>query len=143
MNPRRPKDRTPTCLPAPIARHGNCGSSFRLAERLFAKARQAELKGYFRPDHRAIASINSPVQGMMKEICAQFLQRHRDPVTGTETVVFSCFNQNQKMDRVDFRILCRRLSQKGRPGKTDQALGRRCLQHPGERPAMAAGGRAV
>jgi len=27
----------------------------------------------------------------------------RDPVTGTETVVFSCFNQDQEMDRVDFR----------------------------------------
>ena len=50
-----------------------------------AEARQAGLKRYFRPDHRAIASINSPMQCMMKEICAQCLQRHRDPVTGTET----------------------------------------------------------
>ena len=32
------------------------------------------LKRYFRPDHRAIASINSPMQCMMKEICAQCLQ---------------------------------------------------------------------
>jgi hypothetical protein len=68
-----------------------------------AEARQAGLKRYFRPDHRAIASINSPMQCTMKEICAQCLQRHRDPVTGTETVVFSCFNQDQEMDRVDFR----------------------------------------
>jgi hypothetical protein len=59
-----------------------------------AQARQARLKDYFRPGHRAIASINSPMQCMMKEICAQCLQMHRDPVTGTETVVFSCFNQD-------------------------------------------------
>ena len=37
----------------------------------------------------AIASINSPTQCMMKEICTKCLQRRRDPVTGTETVVFS------------------------------------------------------
>jgi hypothetical protein len=77
-----------------------------------AEARQAGLKRYFRPYHRAIASINSPMQCMMKEVCAQCLQRHRDPVTGTETVVFSCFNQDQEMERVDFRTL-RRLSQNG------------------------------
>jgi hypothetical protein len=88
-----------------------------------AEARQAGLKRYFRPDHRAIASINSPMQCMMKEICAQCLQRHRDPVTGTETVVFSCFNQDQEMDRVDFRTLPPPLAER-RPGKTNEALGR-------------------
>jgi hypothetical protein len=31
------------------------------------------LKRYFRPDHRAIVSTNSPMQRMMKEICAQCL----------------------------------------------------------------------
>src|SRR5213078_4097121 len=51
--------------------------------------------------------------GMMKEICAQCLQRHYDPATGTETVVFSCFNQDQDLDRVDFPTLRRRLSQNG------------------------------
>jgi len=48
---------------------------------------------------------------MMKEICAQCLQLQRDPQTGTETVVFSCNNQDQEMDRVDFPALHRRLSQ--------------------------------
>ena len=62
--------------------------------RAVGEARRAALKRYFRPGHRAIASINSPMQCMMKEICAQCLQRHYDPVTGTETVVFSCFNQD-------------------------------------------------
>jgi NAD(P)H-flavin reductase len=103
-----------------------------------AEARQAGLKRYFRPDHRAIASINSPMQCMMKEICAQCLQRHRDPLTGTETVVFSCFNQDQEMDRVDFRTLRRRLSQNGVQEKLTKLWVDRCLQHLGERPAMAA-----
>src|SRR5271170_5266584 len=103
-----------------------------------AEARQAGLKRYFRPNHRAIASINSPMQCMMKEICAQCLQRHRDPVTGTETVVFSCFNQDQEMDRVDFRTLRRRLSQNGVQEKLTKLWVDRCLQHLGERPAVAA-----
>jgi NADPH-dependent glutamate synthase beta subunit-like oxidoreductase/NAD(P)H-flavin reductase len=103
-----------------------------------AEARQAGLKRYFRSDHRAIASINSPMQCMMKEICAQCLQRHHDPVTGTETVVFSCFNQDQEMDRVDFRTLRRRLSQNGVQEKLTKLWVDRCLQHLGERPALAA-----
>ena len=61
-----------------------------------AEARQAGLKRYFRPDHRAIASINAPMQCMMKEICAQCLQRHHDPVTGTETVVFSSSTRTRR-----------------------------------------------
>ena len=76
-----------------------------------AEARQAGLKRYFRPDHRAIASINSPMQCMMKEICAQCLQRHIDPVTGKETIVFSCSNQDQPQDAVDWKNLADRLRQ--------------------------------
>ena len=48
---------------------------------------------------------------MMKEICAQCLQLHRDPETGEESVVFSCFNQDQSLDRVDFGVLRDRLGQ--------------------------------
>jgi len=103
-----------------------------------AEARRAGLKRYFRPDHRAIASINSPMQCMMKEICAQCLQQHRDPVTGTETVVFSCFNQDQEMDHVDFPTLHRRLTQNGAQEKLTKLWVDRCLHHLGERPAMAA-----
>ena len=50
---------------------------------------------------------------MMKEICAQCLQVHRDPATGTETIVFSCSNQDQDIDRVDFANLRGRLVQNG------------------------------
>lgn len=102
------------------------------------EARRAALKRYFRPDHRAIASINSPMQCMMKEICAQCLQRHYDPATGTETVVFSCFNQDQDIDRVDFRTLRRRLSQNGAQEKLTKLWIDRCLKHLGRREAEAA-----
>jgi len=76
-------------------------------------ARHGVLKPYLRPDHRAVASINSPMQCMMKEICAQCLQLHRDPLTGEESVVFSCFNQDQELDQVDFDNLNQRLRQNG------------------------------
>ncbi len=59
--------------------------------------------------HIAIGSINSPMQCMMKEVCAQCLQRLHDPVTGKERVVFTCFNQDQELDAVDFRSLRDRL----------------------------------
>ncbi len=74
-------------------------------------ARFTVLGPYLNPNHVAIASINSPMQCMMKEVCAQCLQRHVDPVTGKETIIFSCFNQDQIMDQVDFPNLSARLRQ--------------------------------
>ena len=65
---------------------------------------------YLNPRHLAIGSINSPMQCMMKEVCAQCLQKQRDP-SGKEYVVFSCFNQDQELDRVDFPNLAARLRQ--------------------------------
>ena len=74
------------------------------------QARYAVLKPYFKEGHVAIASINSTMQCMMKEVCAQCLQRHVDPKTGELTKpVFSCFNQDQLMDEVDFPNLNARL----------------------------------
>ncbi|WP_374655937.1 FAD-dependent oxidoreductase [Dongia sp.] len=75
------------------------------------RARHDVLKPYLKPSHCAVGSINSPMQCMMKEICAQCLQPHKDPVTGKESVVFSCFNQDQDLDRVDFGGLRQRLGQ--------------------------------
>jgi NADPH-dependent glutamate synthase beta subunit-like oxidoreductase/NAD(P)H-flavin reductase len=73
-------------------------------------ARRGVLAEFLRPDHVAIGSINSPMQCMMKEICAQCLQKHLDPITGEESrPVFSCFNQDQRLDEVDFPNLAARL----------------------------------
>jgi len=74
-------------------------------------ARHGVLAPHLKKDHVGIASINSPMQCMMKEVCAQCLQRHIDPVTGQQAIIFSCFNQDQEMDRVDFVNLAERLRQ--------------------------------
>jgi NADPH-dependent glutamate synthase beta subunit-like oxidoreductase/NAD(P)H-flavin reductase len=74
-----------------------------------ARARTDVLRPYLSEHHVAIASINSPMQCMMKAVCAQCLQRHVDPLTGKEEFVFTCVNQDQRMDEVDFVNLSRRL----------------------------------
>ena len=75
------------------------------------QARTGVLGDLLRPDHVGIGSINSPMQCMLKEVCSQCLQRHVDPATGRETMVFSCYNQDQALDAVDFPFLAARLRQ--------------------------------
>jgi NAD(P)H-flavin reductase len=75
------------------------------------RARHGVLQPYLKTGHFAIGSINSPMQCMMKEICAQCLQPQRDPQTGKMTYVFSCFDQDQPLDSVDFHGLSERLKQ--------------------------------
>jgi NADPH-dependent glutamate synthase beta subunit-like oxidoreductase/NAD(P)H-flavin reductase len=77
------------------------------------KARHTVLKKLLKPNHEALGSINSPMQCMMKEVCAQCLQKHIDPVTGAESYVYSCFNQDQELDKVSFEHLDQRLMQNG------------------------------
>jgi NADPH-dependent glutamate synthase beta subunit-like oxidoreductase/NAD(P)H-flavin reductase len=79
--------------------------------RAVGAARHGVLAPYLKPGHRAIGSINAPMQCMMKEVCGQCLQQHVDPETGRRSVVFSCFNQDQQLDRVDFPSLHERLRQ--------------------------------
>ena len=77
-----------------------------------AQARHGALAPYLKPEHVGIGSINSPMQCMMKEVCAQCLQKHVDPATGQlKEIVFSCFNQDQKLDEVDWKNLNDRLRQ--------------------------------
>ena len=76
-----------------------------------ARARHGVLAPYVNSGHRAFGSINSPMQCMMKEICAQCLQPQIDPATGKISYVFSCFNQDQPLDHVDFAGLDLRLRQ--------------------------------
>ncbi len=78
-----------------------------------AAARHGVLAPYLKT-HVAIGSINSPMQCMLKEICAQCLQGRRDPATGRPLApVFTCFNQDQPLDEVDFACLGQRLRQNG------------------------------
>ncbi|HEY7665800.1 MAG TPA: FAD-dependent oxidoreductase [Xanthobacteraceae bacterium] len=98
-------------------------------------AREGMLAQHFKPGHKAIASINSPMQCMMKEICAQCLQVHRDPESGVESVVFSCFDQDQELDRVDFDNLRARLAQNGVQEKLTRLWIDRSLRRLGLRQA--------
>lgn len=82
------------------------------------------------PTQAAIGSINSPMQCMMKEICGQCLQTHRDPDTGLEQVVFSCVNQDQPLDWVDFGILRSRLAQNTTQEKLCAAWIDFCFEEP-------------
>jgi NAD(P)H-flavin reductase len=74
-------------------------------------ARHGRLKPYLKPGHAAIGSINSPMQCMMKGVCAQCLCKHVDPASGKEFFVYSCYNQDQDLDSVDFANLNARLRQ--------------------------------
>jgi NAD(P)H-flavin reductase len=98
-----------------------------------ARARHTVLAPYLKDTHIAIGSINSPMQCMMKEICAQCLQVHRDPKTGEESVVFSCFNQDQPLDCVDFANLRSRLLQNSVQEKLNKHWIDRSLQAIGAR----------
>ena len=62
-----------------------------------AQARHTVLQPHLKTSLFAVGSINSPMQCMMKEICAQCLQ-HKMP-DGSIRHVFSCFNQDQELDR--------------------------------------------
>ncbi len=92
------------------------------------QARHTVLLPYLKAGHRAIGSINSPMQCMMKEICAQCLQMHKDPISGKETVVFSCANQDQPLDHVRFDNLRTRLSQNGAQEKLTKQWIDHCLR---------------
>ena len=92
-----------------------------------AAARHRELKPYMKLGHKGYASINSPMQCMMKEICGQCIQEHVDPETGKKTYVFSCFNQDQQLDCVDFAALNSRLKQNNVQEKLTALWIERCL----------------
>lgn len=78
----------------------------------FSSALQGQLKAQLKPTLRAVAAVNSPMQCMMKEVCAQCLCRHVDPATGeTAKFVFSCFNQYQPLFDLDLTNLQARQGQ--------------------------------
>ncbi|HUC19438.1 MAG TPA: FAD-dependent oxidoreductase [Acetobacteraceae bacterium] len=106
--------------------------------RAVTEARHGPLRPFLKPGHVAIGSINSPMQCMMKEVCAQCLQPHIDPVSGERTVVFSCFDQDQPLDLVDFGALAERLAQNSLHEKTTARWIDRALRRLHARPAPVA-----
>ena len=127
-----------------IGNMGNPEISLKAADRLIAigsdrmmaavaRARHESLKPFLKPHHFAIGSINSPMQCMMKEICAQCLQPQIDPETGKTSVVFSCFNQDQRLDCVDWKALEQRLKQNSVQEKLTAEWVDHCLVRLGKR----------
>ena len=68
-------------VPLADAKHMIVIGSDRMMQAVGA-ARHGVLAPFLKPGHTAIGSINSPMQCMMKEVCAQCLQPQIDPVTG-------------------------------------------------------------
>jgi NAD(P)H-flavin reductase len=102
-----------------------------------ARARHGILAPYVKKAHVAIGSINSPMQCMMKEICAQCLQPQVHPATGKTRYVFSCFNQDQPLDEVDFGGLRARLGQNSLQEKITAQWVDRALIATGQRAPRA------
>lgn len=77
-----------------------------LAMERLAAALKGPLRPLLKPTLQAIAAVTSPMQCMLKEVCAQCLCGHRDPETGLPgPTVFSCFNHHQPLLQVDFANL--------------------------------------
>ena len=127
----------PQAVPLAEAEHIIAIGSHRMMQAVGA-ARHGVLAPFLKPGHSAIGSINSPMQCMMKEVCAQCLQPQVDPATGERSVVFSCFNQDQALDRVDFDALHERLRQNGLQEKLGAQWIDRALRRLEARPAVAA-----
>ena len=78
----------------------------------FQQAMNGALKGYFAPGVRAIGTVGSPMQCMLKGVCAQCLQWQVDPDTGKRTrAVFSCSEQDQPLAWIDLDNLAARQQQ--------------------------------
>jgi NADPH-dependent glutamate synthase beta subunit-like oxidoreductase/NAD(P)H-flavin reductase len=77
-----------------------------------------ELRGYLRPDVEALGTVGSPMQCMLKGVCAQCLQWQVDPETGVRTrTVFSCAMQDQPLAWVDLDNLAARIAQNRLPDR--------------------------
>ncbi len=101
-----------------------------------AAARHRELAPYLKASHRGIASINSPMQCMMKEICAQCLQPQRDPRHRQGALRVLVLQPGPADGRGGLRCAARAPRAERRTGKTHRAVdralpARRCRARPG------------
>ncbi len=74
------------------------------------------LKEHFRSDVKVLGTVGSPMQCMLKGVCAQCLQWQIDPDTGERTeAVFSCAMQDQPLFAIDLENLAARQAQNRLP----------------------------
>ncbi len=84
----------------------------------FREALSATLAGHFRDDVQAVAAVGSPMQCMLKGVCAQCLQWQIDPETGERTrAVFSCAEQDQPLRWIDLENMQARMRQNALPDR--------------------------
>ena len=77
-----------------------------------ALAGQGALAQRFKPELKAVGTVGSPMQCMLKGVCAQCLQWQIDPQTGQRTrAVFSCAAQDQPLAWIDLDNLSARQRQ--------------------------------
>ncbi len=75
-----------------------------------AKLRHQNIVKEFAEAQYAIASLNAPMQCMMKGVCAQCLQKKTNN-SGEVEYFYCCANQDQSIDEVDFQHLHNRCQQ--------------------------------
>ena len=97
------------------------------------------LAPYFREEVYAMGTAGSPMQCMLKGVCAQCLQWQKDPETGQRTrPVFSCSEQDQPLAWIDLDNLQARQQQNRLPDRLtsmwlDHVLAREGTASPGAR----------
>ncbi|MHB1950711.1 MAG: FAD-dependent oxidoreductase [Acidiferrobacteraceae bacterium] len=78
----------------------------------FQRALAGDFGRLFRPGLKTVATVGSPMQCMLKGVCAQCLQWQIDPETGERTrAVFSCAGQDQPLAWIDLDNLAARQAQ--------------------------------
>ena len=89
--------------------------------------------GRFPADLRVLGTAGSPMQCMLKGVCAQCLQWHKDPETGERTrAVFSCAEQDQPLAWIDLENLAARQQQNRLPDRLTAMWVDHVLQHAGD-----------
>ena len=76
-----------------------------------AQIRHHDLKDQLKDSNIGIASLNNPMQCMLKGVCSQCLQKKIDENTGQERYFYACIAQDQKMAEIDFEFLKNRCQQ--------------------------------
>ncbi len=102
---------------------------------------EGALTDYFRPGIHAMGTAGSPMQCMLKGVCAQCLQWQKDPETGERTrPVFSCAEQDQPLAWIDLDNLQARQQQNRLPDRLTSMWLDYVLEREGNPPEEARAG---
>jgi NAD(P)H-flavin reductase len=85
-----------------------------------ARLRHENIVEEFAQAKYSITSLNAPMQCMMKGVCGQCLQKKKN-IDGKIEYFYSCANQDQSMDEVDFEHLHARCEQNSLLEKTTKS----------------------